>query len=207
MHWRKLTAKGLAGGAERDAITVRRNERDVCQRDGCAARNRQHAAAWQMERLAHRQQLVRSAEIARVPRVQRNRTHKGTVGRVHDHAIACRAAVGGDETQIATQGIDRPRGHTSDGIDDQRVGAPGVASVANPEVHNAAAGRAHMHSQHGSTQELVRRALDARTIEQVARPRIERTEHGAQSIAEQGRRGQQHEYARRRRTQSNHRPL
>ena len=51
MIWCHLAAEGLACGGERDVFTGLADERDVAQRDGGAASNRQHAATRQMQRL------------------------------------------------------------------------------------------------------------------------------------------------------------
>ena len=201
---RERAAERLTRGAKDDAIAGWCDQRHVGEGDRRAAGDRQHAAPREAERFADRERLVRPAEVAGIPDVQRDRADERTIRRVHGDAVTRDAAVGRDEPQVAAQGVHRPRCGARGRVDRQRVRPPCIAGLANVEVDDAAARRADAHPERRTAQQFVRHTVDAGTVEQAAGPRIDRAEYSAKSVAEQRSCREQHEHAGRRRSGTRH---
>ena len=199
MIGRELSAERLSGRGKRHALAALPEQCDIREWNRRAARYREHAAARQMQRLANRERLRGAAEIARIVHGECDGADEWAVGGVHDHTVAHRAAIRRNETQVAAQRVNRPRRRTRGGIDRDGVRPPGVAGLANLEIHHASSRRAHREMQRRATQELARRAVDARPIEQAAAPCVDGAQHGAQPVAEEWCGGEEHQQSRRRR--------
>jgi len=152
-----------------------------------------HRALRQAQRLADRQRFARAGEIRRIARAEHYRTNERTVGCVHDHAVAGRAAVGRDQPHVTPQRLQRPACIAGRAIDGQRVLAPRLARLANGKDHSMPARRVHPESQRRAAQQLGGRILDARARQQLAAPGVDRSQHGAQAVTEQRRGARQYE--------------
>ena len=174
----------LSRRSKGNALAASTEQRDVGERHRGASGNRQYTAARQTQPLAHRERLISAPEVGGIVRLERERANKWAVSGVDDNAVARRPAIRGDKAKVAAQRLDGPVASTRRLIDGDCVGAPGVAGLANIEIHDATTRSEHPQPERGSAQQLPRRAVDARALEQTPTPGVQRPHHRAKSVAE-----------------------
>ena len=136
--------KALPRREECVARVTRFRQRDRTERHGCATRNVQRRAARHSHRFARRQCFRRPPEIRRIGDAHGHGAHEWPVGSVHDHAVARRPAVRGDEAEIAPQRLQRPPGDAS-AVHAQRITSPWLSRLSRVEHDLRTARRMNRH--------------------------------------------------------------
>jgi hypothetical protein len=191
---------------EHDVLSRIARERHGCERHRRAAAHVEHGAARQAQRLAHGERLGRASEIGRIRHPQHDGTEERSVRGVDHRAVARRTPVARDESEVAAQRLERPAGDARAGIDGERIRVPRLACLPDGEHDALAAGRADDEPHRRAAQQVCRRGVDHGSCEQRAAPRVDGTQHGAQAVAEQRRRGREHQRRGERGPGGEHRP-